>query len=118
MELLWHGDTQVECSTLLRSCLTLPKVSFILCACPASHIQITAAELGSATRCTLETPQPSQFCMQTPFVTTRWVVGGISDRIARHNAICDVIFAAVQLAALAPSKETPRLSAWLVSSPG
>ncbi len=48
------GDCQVEC-TLLRSCLALPKVSFILRACPPSHIQRTAAEFDRAIRCTLET---------------------------------------------------------------
>ena len=41
------GDAQVEC-TLLCSCLALPKVSFILCACPPCHIQHTAAEIDSA----------------------------------------------------------------------
>ncbi len=48
------GDSQVEC-TLLRSCLALPKVSFILRACPPSHIQCTTAEFDIAIRCTLET---------------------------------------------------------------
>ena len=48
------GDSQVEC-TLLRSCLALPKVSFILRACPPSHIQRTAAEFDSTIHCTLET---------------------------------------------------------------
>ncbi len=48
------GDSQVEC-TLLRSCLALPKVSFILHACPPSHIQRTAAEFDRAICCTLET---------------------------------------------------------------
>ena len=48
------GDSQVEC-TLLRSCLALPKVSFILRACPPSHIRHTAAEFDCAIHCTLET---------------------------------------------------------------
>ena len=35
--------------------------------------------------------------------------GGNSDRIIRHNAICDVVFSAAQSAALCPRKEVPSL---------
>ena len=35
--------------------------------------------------------------------------GGNGDRIARHNAIRDVLFSAAQYAALAPTKEAPSL---------
>jgi hypothetical protein len=45
------GDSQLE-STLLRSCLALPK---ILRACPPSHINHTAAEFDCAIHRTLET---------------------------------------------------------------
>ena len=48
------GDAQLE-STLLRSCLALPKVSFILRTCPPSHIHQTAAEFDCAIHRTLET---------------------------------------------------------------
>ena len=44
--------------------------------------------------------------------------GGNGDRIARHNAIRDVIFAAAQSAALAPSKETPGLVPGSQARPG
>ena len=47
-------DAQVECN-LLRSCLALHKLSFILCSCLSSHIHCTAAEFDSAIHCTLET---------------------------------------------------------------
>ena len=35
--------------------------------------------------------------------------GGNSDRIHRHDALCDALFAASQSAALAPRKEVPSL---------
>ena len=35
--------------------------------------------------------------------------GGNSDRIIRHNAICDIVFSAAQSAALCPRKEVPSL---------
>ena len=51
---LWDmGDSQLE-STLLRSCLTLPKVSLILCTCPPSHICLAAKEFDHAMRDALE----------------------------------------------------------------
>ena len=48
------GDSQLE-TTLLRSCLALPKIAFILRACPPSHIHHTAKEVDNAIRQTLET---------------------------------------------------------------
>ena len=44
--------------------------------------------------------------------------GGNGDRIARHNAVRDVIHAAAQSAALAPSKETPGLVPGSQARPG
>ena len=41
------GDSQLEIS-LLRSCLTLPKVSYILCACPPNHICRSTADFDKA----------------------------------------------------------------------
>ena len=35
--------------------------------------------------------------------------GGGGDRIARHNSLCDVIFATAQAAALDPRREVPAL---------
>ena len=46
-------DAQLE-STLLRSCLALPKVSFVLRACPPSHLSHSSSEFDSAIRRTLE----------------------------------------------------------------
>ena len=43
--------------------------------------------------------------------------GGNGDRVARHNAIRDVVFLAAQSAALAPSKETPNLLAGSAERP-
>ena len=43
--------------------------------------------------------------------------GGNRDRVARHNAIRDVVFLAAQSAALAPSKETPNLLAGSAERP-
>ena len=48
------ADSQVETS-LLRLCLALPKVSFILRTCPISHIRHTAEEFDNAVRDALET---------------------------------------------------------------
>ena len=47
------GDSQLE-STLLRSCLALPKVSFILRTCPPSHICLAAVEFDHTMRDALE----------------------------------------------------------------
>ena len=47
------GDSQLETS-LLRSCLALPKVSFILRTCPPSHICHTTVDFDSAIRESLE----------------------------------------------------------------
>ena len=44
-----------------------------------------------------------------PFGDHQVGCGGNGDRISRHNSIRDVVFCAVQSAALAPSKETPNL---------
>ncbi len=65
------GDSQLEC-TLLRSCLALPKVSFILRACPPSHIQRTAAEFDRAIRCTLETYRFSPAHQTSPRLLRAW----------------------------------------------
>ena len=46
-------DAQLE-STLLRSCLALPKVSFVLRACPPSHLSHSSSEFNTAIRRTLE----------------------------------------------------------------
>ena len=48
------ADSQVETS-LLRLCLALPKVSFILRTCPISHIRHAAEEFDNAVRDALET---------------------------------------------------------------
>ena len=47
------GDSQLE-TTLLRSCLALPKVSYVLRACPPSHICHTFVDFDRAIRETLE----------------------------------------------------------------
>ena len=47
------GDSQLETS-LLRSCLVLPKVSFVLRTCPPSHIRHTTVDFDSAIRESLE----------------------------------------------------------------
>ena len=47
------GDSQLEI-TLLRSCLALPKVSFVLRACPPTHIHQAAADFDYAVREALE----------------------------------------------------------------
>ena len=47
------GDSQLE-STLLHSCLALPKVSFVLRTCPLSHICDTVQEFDQSIRNTLE----------------------------------------------------------------
>ncbi len=46
-------DAQLEC-TLLRSCLALPKISFILRACPPSYLHNSTAAFDLAIRETLE----------------------------------------------------------------
>ena len=43
--------------------------------------------------------------------------GGNGDRIARHNAIRDVLFSAAQYAALAPTREAPSLVPSFCSRP-
>ena len=47
------GDSQLAI-TLLRSCLVLPKISFVLRACPPSHIRHTAIDFDTAIRRSLE----------------------------------------------------------------
>ena len=47
-------DSQLE-TTLLRSCLALPKISYVLRACPPTHLTQAAEELDFAMRETLET---------------------------------------------------------------
>ena len=47
------GDSQPE-TTLLRSCLALPKVSFILRTCPPTHIRQAATDFDHALRLALE----------------------------------------------------------------
>ena len=48
---------------------------------------------------------------------TRMSCGGNGDRIARHNAIRDVLFSAAQSAALAPSREMPNMISNSLSRP-
>ena len=47
------GDSQLE-TTLIRSCLALLKVSYVLRACPPSHICRTSVDFDKAIRVTLE----------------------------------------------------------------
>ena len=47
------ADSQLE-TTLLRSCLALPKVAFVLRTCPLSHTRNTAEEFDSTIREALE----------------------------------------------------------------
>ena len=47
------GDSQLE-TTLLRSCLALPKISFVLRACPPTHICQAATDFDHALREALE----------------------------------------------------------------
>ena len=54
-------------------------------------------------------PCPECRCTADPYGDHQVGCGGNGDRIARHNAIRDVIFSAAQFAALAPSKEAPGL---------
>ena len=54
-------------------------------------------------------PCPECRCTADPYGDHQVGCGGNGDRIARHNAIRDVIFSAAQSAALAPSKEAPGL---------
>ena len=51
--LLDMGDSQLE-TTLLRSCLALPKVAFVLRACPPSHVSRTAKDFDIVIRQSLE----------------------------------------------------------------
>ena len=51
---LWDmGDSQLE-NSILRSCLALPKVSFVLRTCPPSHICHTTVDFDSTIRESLE----------------------------------------------------------------
>ena len=52
-----------------------------------------------------------------PFGDHRVGCGGNGDRIARNNAICDVLYSAPQSAALAPSKGMPNLVSNSLSQP-
>ena len=45
-------------------------------------------------------------------------MGGNGDRIAWHNAVCDIIYAADQSVALAPSRKTPGLVPGSQARPG
>lgn len=47
------GDAQLE-ATILRSCLALPKVSFVLHACPPSHLAHSLTEFDEAIHRTLK----------------------------------------------------------------
>ena len=47
------GDSQLETS-LLHSCLTLPKISFVLCTCSPRHICHTTVDFDSAIRESVE----------------------------------------------------------------
>ena len=52
---------------------------------------------------------PECHAMADPYGDHQVACGGNGDRIARHNAIHDVLYSAAQSAALGPSKEMPHL---------
>ena len=80
------ADSQME-TLLLRSCLSLPKVSFILRTCPISHIRHAAEEFDNAVRDALETT------MGGPMSDWSWLkaslpssLGGLNLRSASFHA--------------------------------
>ena len=80
------GDSQLE-STLLRSCLALPKVSFVLRTCPPSHICQAAKDFDTAVRETLESilggPLPEWSWLKASLPST---YGGLNLRNALLHA--------------------------------
>ena len=80
------GGSQLE-STLLRSCLALPKVSFVLRTCPPSHICQAAKDFDTAVRETLESilsgPLPEWSWLKASLPST---YGGLNLRSALLHA--------------------------------
>ena len=71
-------ESQVETS-LLRLCLTLPKVSFILRTCPISHIRHAAEEFDNAVRDALE------ITMGGPMSDWPWLKESLPSRLGGLN---------------------------------
>ena len=80
------GDAQLE-STLLRSCLALPKVSFVFRACPPSHLYHFSSEFDTSMRRTLESiiggPVSDWSCLKSTLPSSR---GGLNLRSASRHA--------------------------------
>ena len=80
------NDSQLEC-TLLRSCLTLPKVSFVLRTCTPSHIYQSAMDFDTSVRETLESivggPLPDWSWLKATLPNT---FGGLGLRSALQHA--------------------------------
>ena len=85
------GDSQLE-TTLLRSCLALPKVSYILRACPPSHTCRTSVDFDRAIRETLESivggPISDWSWLKASLPSCR---GGLSLRSASLHAPADFL---------------------------
>ena len=80
------GDAQLE-STLLRSCLALPKVSFVFRACPPSHLYHFSSDFDTSMRRTLESiiggPVSDWSCLKSTLPSSR---GGLNLRSASRHA--------------------------------
>ena len=106
------GDSQLDI-TLLRSCLALPKVSFVLRACPPTHIHQAAAEFDYAVREALES---------TPWWASVGLVlaEGYSPQqygrpqTSQHPAACLSCLHSCQLKLSVPGRGSARLSSQLV----
>ena len=74
-------------STLLRSCLALPKVSFVFRACPPSHLYHFSSEFDTSMRRTLESiiggPVSDWSCLKSILPSSR---GGLNLRSASRHA--------------------------------
>ena len=90
------GDAQLE-TTLLRSCLALPKLSYILRTCPPSHITQAASDFDVAMRETLEAilggPTSEWSWLKASLPSSR---GGVNLRSAVKHAPAAFIASSVQ----------------------
>ena len=79
------GDAQLE-FTLLCSCLALPKISFVLRACPPSYLTQFCLEFDSAVHCSLEAiiggPVPDWLWLKASLPSSR---GGLNLRSASSH---------------------------------
>ena len=102
------GDSQME-TALLRSCLSFPKISFILRTCPISHIHHAAREFDGAIRISLES------IMGGPISEWSWLKASLPSSLGGLNLRSAVFHASA--AFLASSQQSSQLVERILGQP-